>query len=202
MARKKTITHDQILAAAYELVVEEGFKHFTARNIAKRMGCSTQPIYLEFANMAELKQSVMTQIKHTLAEKMARRFTTDPIVDLGLAYINFALDNRALYRAVFVEDHFGVTEMRDFALTTAVKRLNTYAPARALTPAQQANTISGLWIVATGVANLMAPGFIDITREQMIDILKAVIQDFIVNGRFSENPKAVELAAGIENTAS
>ena len=54
MARKKTITHDQILNAAYDLVVEQGFKSFTARNIAKKMNCSTQPIYLEFKNMAEL----------------------------------------------------------------------------------------------------------------------------------------------------
>ena len=56
MARKKTITHDQILNAAYDLVVEQGFKSFTARNIAKKMNCSTQPIYLEFKNMAELKR--------------------------------------------------------------------------------------------------------------------------------------------------
>ncbi|WP_125704656.1 TetR/AcrR family transcriptional regulator [Lacticaseibacillus daqingensis] len=199
MARKKLITRDQILHAAYELVVEEGFKRFTARNIARRMGCSTQPIYLEFENMAELKQAVMNEIKTTLAAKMARRYTTNPIVDLGLAYINFAADNRELYRAVFIEDHFGVDEMREYALTTAIKRLNTYAPAKALTPEQQANTISGLWIVATGIANLTASGFIDISREQTIDILQAVIHDFIVNGRFSDNPVAMDLASGIDN---
>ena len=35
----------------------------------------------------------------------------------------------------------------------------------------------------------MAPGFIDITRDQMVDILTAVTQDFIVNGRFSDDPR-------------
>ncbi|WP_204123033.1 TetR/AcrR family transcriptional regulator [Lacticaseibacillus mingshuiensis] len=194
MARKKTITKDQILTAAYDLVVEEGFKSFTARNIARAMNCSTQPIYLEFTSMGELKQAVMDEIKSTLRTKMARRFTQDPIVDLGLSYINFALENQPLYRAVFVEDHFGVDEMREYALGTTMERLQTYAPAQHLSDEQQRNTISGLWIVATGIANLMAPGFIDITREQMIDILKAVIHDFIVNGRFSDKASIVDLS--------
>lgn len=189
MARKKTITHDQILNAAYDLVVEQGFKSFTARNIAKKMNCSTQPIYLEFKNMAELKQAVMDRIKELLSLKMAKHFTNDPVVDLGLAYINFALENRSLYRAVFVEDHFGVDEMREYAMSTAMRVFDSYEPAQHLNEAQLRNTICGVWIVATGIANLMAPGFIDITRDQMVDILTAVTQDFIVNGRFSDDPR-------------
>ncbi|MBP6359919.1 MAG: TetR/AcrR family transcriptional regulator, partial [Enterococcus sp.] len=33
MARRKTITRDQILTAAYQVISEKGFSHFTARNI-------------------------------------------------------------------------------------------------------------------------------------------------------------------------
>lgn len=58
MARKKTITRDQILKAAYEVVATEGFTRFTARNIAAKMKCSTQPIYLEFKNMDDLKKCI------------------------------------------------------------------------------------------------------------------------------------------------
>ena len=36
--RRKVYTKDQILKAAYEVVAKEGFKGFTARNIAKKMG--------------------------------------------------------------------------------------------------------------------------------------------------------------------
>ena len=38
---KKTITKEQILTAAYEVVATEGFSKFTARNIANKMKCST-----------------------------------------------------------------------------------------------------------------------------------------------------------------
>lgn len=36
MARKKTITREQILAAAYEVAATDGFTRFTARNIANK----------------------------------------------------------------------------------------------------------------------------------------------------------------------
>ena len=53
--RRKVYTREHILKAAYELINREGFGNFTARNIAKHMGISTQPIYLEFENMQDLK---------------------------------------------------------------------------------------------------------------------------------------------------
>lgn len=62
MARKKTITREQILAAAYEVAATDGFTRFTARNIANKMNCSTQPIYLEFKNMDDLRQALFEQI--------------------------------------------------------------------------------------------------------------------------------------------
>ena len=67
MARKKTITRDQILEAAYTVVSTEGFSRFTARNIAAKMNCSTQPIYLEFQNMEDLKMALIRKVHDHLA---------------------------------------------------------------------------------------------------------------------------------------
>ncbi len=61
LMRRKVYTKDQILKAAYDVVAKEGFKGFTARNIAKKMGISTQPIYLEFKNMEDLKNTLLIQ---------------------------------------------------------------------------------------------------------------------------------------------
>ena len=48
MARKKTITKEQILTAAYEVVATEGFSNFTASYSDNKLKCYTHPIYLEF----------------------------------------------------------------------------------------------------------------------------------------------------------
>ncbi|WP_155286503.1 TetR/AcrR family transcriptional regulator [Lacticaseibacillus zhaodongensis] len=187
MARHKTITREQILESAYTLVVEQGFKRFTARNIAAEIGCSTQPIYLEFNNMAELRDAVMERIKQELTEKFNKVYTNDPVIDMALTYIDFALENHNLYQAVFVEDHFGVDDMRSFSINAAQKRLENYEAVQHLSAAQKNNIISGLWIVATGIADLMTSGFISMSHAQMIDVLQVVIQEFIENGRLSGN---------------
>ena len=69
MARKKTITREQILVAAHQVISDKGFSHFTARNIATQMNCSTQPIYLEFKNMDDLKGEEMPKPSRMLSAK-------------------------------------------------------------------------------------------------------------------------------------
>ena len=73
MARKKTILKSQILETAYQVVKTEGFEGFTARNIAKKMDCSTQPIYLEFKNMDDLKQELVEKIKTYINETIYQK---------------------------------------------------------------------------------------------------------------------------------
>lgn len=44
MARKESITMQDILETAFEMTREEGFANVTARKVAAKAGCSTQPI--------------------------------------------------------------------------------------------------------------------------------------------------------------
>ena len=68
--RRKVYTKDQILKAAHEVVLESGFEKFTARNVAKKMGISTQPIYLEFKNMEDLKRTLLQKIQTDLTRNL------------------------------------------------------------------------------------------------------------------------------------
>jgi len=45
MPRSTIIAQEVIIEAAFELVRKEGFEVLSTRNIAKQIGCSTQPIY-------------------------------------------------------------------------------------------------------------------------------------------------------------
>jgi len=84
MARKKTITRDQILKAAYEVVATEGFTRFTARNIAAKMKCSTQPIYLEFKNMDDLKNALINQIYDLFVKSVKKEPKYQDLSDVKL----------------------------------------------------------------------------------------------------------------------
>ncbi|MGL9768966.1 hypothetical protein [Enterococcus sp. DIV0806c] len=60
--RKKIFSRECLLEGAYHFVVQEGFDNFKARKLADFITCSTQPIYREFQNIAEFRQSTYEYI--------------------------------------------------------------------------------------------------------------------------------------------
>ena len=58
MPAAKKISKDEIIDAAIEVLRDDGFAAINARSVAKKMGCSTQPIYFSFKNMEELKAAL------------------------------------------------------------------------------------------------------------------------------------------------
>ena len=58
MPPKPKITREQILRGALSLVRERGAAFLTAKSLAERLSCSTQPIFWHFENMDALKEAV------------------------------------------------------------------------------------------------------------------------------------------------
>lgn len=54
MARKESVTKSDILEAAFSILQEEGIEQVTARKLAARANCSTQPIFRIYKNINEL----------------------------------------------------------------------------------------------------------------------------------------------------
>ncbi|MGK0552334.1 TetR/AcrR family transcriptional regulator [Enterococcus faecalis] len=176
MARKKTITKEQILNAAYEVVATEGFSKFTARNIANKMKCSTQPIYLEFKNMDDLREALFKKIHNYLAKEIFPvKHTGNTIVDLALNYIHFAASESKLFRALYLEEYGGGQKMQEFSynyFSEAVKEDEQYTN---LNDEQIDSLHLGTWVVATGIAALMSSGIIHPSDQQ----IERLMQDSI-----------------------
>ncbi|MGM0123516.1 hypothetical protein IGI37_000888 [Enterococcus sp. AZ194] len=77
MVRTKKIYREQLLQGAYQLVVDEGFKHFHARKVAKVISCSTQPIYREFENLTIFKTATSEYIIQTVEQFLTDKERTD-----------------------------------------------------------------------------------------------------------------------------
>ena len=58
MPASRKVTTEAVLQAAEEVLREKGFSAVNARNVAEKLGCSTQPIYLCFENMDQLRQGI------------------------------------------------------------------------------------------------------------------------------------------------
>ncbi|MFD1318027.1 TetR/AcrR family transcriptional regulator [Loigolactobacillus zhaoyuanensis] len=187
MIRKKEITREKMLTIAYDLVVTQGFTNFTARKVAQAIDCSTQPLYQEFGSMANLKHAILVKLQHYLIHEVYNQVVTgDRLLDIALDYIQFAEQNPKLYRAVFIEDHFGVNAMQNFTYRYGRQVMADYAPAQRLSKAAGENVITGMWIIAQGIASLVSAGFINISEKQTVNLLRAALYDFIHNDRLED----------------
>lgn len=180
MARKKTITKEQILKAAYEVVATEGFSRFTARNIAAKMGCSTQPIYLEFKNMNDLKEALLDQLYAYLADEVFMvEHTRQPLIDLALNYIHFAEREKQLYRALYLEESGFGNKMQAFSNNLFAELASKDPSYENLSPEQIQSLNMGCWVVATGIASLMSSAIIKPTDEQIISLMQLTIDNIL-----------------------
>ena len=172
MVRKKVYTKEQILAATKEIVVKEGFSSITARNVAEYMGISTQPIYLEFKNMQELKMTLIASIYDYLrVEFYSKKPTGDAFLDFGMNSICFAQQNRELFLALYIDKHEYSEKMHQHSFELFTDSLNNYESEEIGLKERMKEIHLNVWVVATGIASLNMSGIIQPSEKQMIDIL-------------------------------
>lgn len=107
MPAKKIVSKETIINKAFELLRKDGSSALNARNIAKALNCSTQPIYLSFKNMGQLKESVDQRAKDTynsFLENELKSGKYPPYKAYGMGYVRFAKEERELFKYVFMRD--------------------------------------------------------------------------------------------------
>jgi AcrR family transcriptional regulator len=106
-ARQKKFLRQEILDAASELFVKNGYENVSMRGIAEKIEYSPTTIYLYFRDKAELLEQVCQETFSRLSQLLTKILAQpgDPIERLKrglLAYIKFGLENPHHYRATFM----------------------------------------------------------------------------------------------------
>lgn len=106
-ARQKKFLRQEILDAASELFVRDGFENVSMRRIADKIEYSPTTIYLYFKDKAELLEQVCSETFARLVQRLAKIMEqpADPVEKLRrglLAYIEFGLEFPDHYRATFM----------------------------------------------------------------------------------------------------
>lgn len=106
-ARQKKYLRQEILDAASELFVRDGYENVSMRRIADRIEYSPTTIYLYFKDKNELLEQVCRETFGRLVQRLSKIMEQpgDPQERLKrglLAYITFGLENPHHYRATFM----------------------------------------------------------------------------------------------------
>lgn len=177
MARKISITKEMIQKAAFEIAKTEGLGAVTARKLADKAGCSTQPIFRIYENMEELYKEIF---------EMAIRFFSDfyvqyceghpaeekPFVRFGMAYIDFAMKHSQLFCLLFLsKERYGKSlyELLNGSTGAFMKEI---ARAKALGAKDPGELFMKMWIFIHGAAGMAITGDYDLPEEETIRLLR------------------------------
>lgn len=172
MPPKVKISRESIVDAATDVVRRCGADALNARAVADRLGCSTQPIFSNFATMEELKSAVLdaaNRLYLSRQQQAMQRGDLPPYKASGMAYIRFAAEEPELFRLLFMRDrsHEKTDESTDeLKQMTALVRHNT-----GLSQEEAFRFHLEMWVYVHGIATMLATAFLPWDWEQISQML-------------------------------
>lgn len=125
--RRRLTTRAEILAAARELLLEVGPEELSLRQVARRADFSPAALYNYFSNRDEIVASLFTEAFERLDAYLRRvPSTLSPekrVVELGLAYMDFARENPMDFRCMLLSTSLDLPPSSGKALGLGAARL-------------------------------------------------------------------------------
>jgi AcrR family transcriptional regulator len=187
MARKEMITIDMILDTAFSMAREEGFSNVTARRVAAKAGCSTQPIFRVYKNMDELWNAVYEKAITFFRDyySLYPRTGKKPFSNLGMAYIAFAREEKHLFELLFLNDGSFVQRKSMYEILNGTEGNVVYEInlARVTGCTNPGDIFMKMWIFIHGAACMSLTGDYDLTDVQTQELLENSYEDFSAGDR-------------------
>ncbi len=176
MARKELITKDKIAETAFALARAEGIENVTARKLAAQIGCSTQPIFRVYENMGELYSEIYQKAVDAFGDyyENYKSEVETPFIHLGLAYINYAKEERKLFQLLFQSEYRrdrGLFELLNGKSGVVSREINKAAEAGCKNPS---DLFMKMWIFIHGCACMVLTRDYDLTEKETIDLLRDI----------------------------
>lgn len=184
MPPNQKISKEMILEAGYQLVRESGFENLNSRNVAKELGCSTQPIFSQFPSMEELRQNVHDYACEKFEQDVMRNVTSESFLRSSyFKVINLAKDESNIFKLIYLSKYcvgsdFLATRMNFRSNQSIWEELKSKYR---LEDNQCTNTLERISLLVHGIATLIATANIKYDDEPIVNIVENTLND-IVNG--------------------
>lgn len=170
----RKIQKEEIINAAVDIIRESGIESLQARTIAKRLNCSTQPIFYQFANMEELKKEVFKKITDiytsylTIDSNMSHQYK-----ESGKGYIRFAKEEPKLFSIMLMSENDCKAEKLLVSNREVYKNILKYVmEATGIKDEEKARKFHlKMWIFTHGIATMIATKTCDISNEEISNML-------------------------------
>jgi AcrR family transcriptional regulator len=167
------------LRAAMELLEDDGAAGLSVRAVARRAGVSPGAPYRHYADRDALVSAVAAEGYRELAGSLSAAHpspsTPEDLAAVAVAYVQFALEHRALFRTMFSDPCDGDSSER-VAATTAIAEYVGALVRRAFHGVDPDALSTALWAVVHGLAFLYLDGKLDTSTPQAVaDRVRAAV---------------------------
>ncbi|MBQ7636517.1 MAG: TetR/AcrR family transcriptional regulator [Lachnospiraceae bacterium] len=175
MPRKQSVTKETLVDAAFELVREKGKEELSARHLALKAGCSTQPIFRIYKSMTELDQDLFLKCADYFSGyfELESSFSVVPFVNFGMTYISFAKNEPNIFRILFLNDNDAGKSTYDLVnggqKNYVIKELKRI---EGLSPNEYESVFMKVWLVIHGTACMMIRNEFDISEKDTVKLLE------------------------------
>ena len=177
MPPKAKVTREMILDAAFDLVRSEGQGALNVRALARRLGCSTQPILYNFATMEALTAAVYERADeyHTSCILPRGEAGPDALLRLGLNYVRFGHEERRLFQFLFESNRFGGMDMNGLLRNPGVSELIPILAEGLGCETEAAERVFlTFFAVAHGLASLLCHNAMEYKEKECTEMLETV----------------------------
>jgi AcrR family transcriptional regulator len=174
-------TKEDILEAAMRLIRSGGIAALNARAVADEVGCSTQPIFRLYKTMEELKSDAIIKVGeyfNRYHDEKVRTLETRPYRASGMAFIQFAKDERELFRLLFMRDR--TNERLPKFDTTSDDAVKMVMQATGFDYDTASKLHIKMWIVVQGIATMIITSYMDMSDELIDEILTDTYQGLVL----------------------
>ena len=176
MPSSPKIKKEDMLQAALEIVVQDGYAALNIKAVAKKLGCSTAPISWQFGGMDGLRQELIP-FAEQYVEKTYYSFSENEFVTFeqrGKGTIDLALEKPYLFRFLYTGERSQLLSDGFELKPDPSDGTNVYekiADLLEITVEQAMNFAMTMIVYTQGIGTLIASGIVQDTKENMYRML-------------------------------
>jgi len=176
-----------LIDSAFRLVRAKGIEKLSARVLAEKLNCSTQPLYSNFKSMETLDMELRKKATEVLLSYQTKLKTGQVFFDMGLGYILFAKKEKNLFRFLYGENKRGKSggygkTLRLQAFQNLLSRMKNEPAFRGFTGQQMESILTKMWIFVHGMAFLIINNAFSEGNEDYIKKILKETELYIIEG--------------------
>lgn len=206
MPPKPKFEKEDIVMAAYELAREKGINAVVAREVAKKLGASSSPIFTFYRSMEELKADVRTYAKKMSAEYFNESLNYEPAFkEFGMRWVRFAIDEPKIYELIFVPNpkerisytntRMELAELLEPIIDSASKTFN-------ITHDEGLELLNQMFIHANGIAGFCAYSEGEFTEQRISDSISRVCLGLVIKLKLSKGDYDIKMLEAMAKAPS